>query len=82
MDDLDDRVTNWTEIGKRCSAGRRSLWMKVDIHPFEQRHSGVVAIELKAGREGDDAHVRITCDNPQFAELLELLLTARFAATT
>jgi hypothetical protein len=75
----------WTEIGKRCSAGRRSVWVRFLFRDGEHNviTPGVVeAIELKAGREGNDVELRITRENPQFAELLDLFLTAHFAATT
>ena len=62
----------WVEIGKRCSVGRRSLWMR----------STDMTLELCAGREGDDSYLLITRDHPLFAELLEVMSTARFAATT
>lgn len=40
----------------------------------------VEAIELRAGREGNDSYVRIDRTNPQFVELFEVLSTALFAA--
>lgn len=83
----------WVEIGKRCSAGRRSLWARwiYRREPTEEeqkigtrivRLDDVEAVELCAGREGDDAFVRIDRTNPQFVELENLLSTAEFAATT
>lgn len=44
--------------------------------------STVEAIELCAGREGDDSFMRITHDDKQFASFLALFLTARMAAET
>lgn len=76
---------DWIEIGKRCSANRRSLWVKFKFANTDSNFvhdSNVLAIELRAGREGDDAYIRITPDNPQFSELLDLFLVAQFAATT
>jgi hypothetical protein len=75
---------DWTEIGKRCSAGRRSMWVRFVFRSVDGAidPSVVDAVELKAGREGNDFEMRITCENPQFAELLDLFLTAHFAATT
>lgn len=84
----------WEEIGKRCSANRRSLWMRLtyckDVRKLTVEgddyvvagSSSVEKIELCAGRGGDDAYLVITKNNPQFAEVLEILLIARFAAAT
>ncbi len=57
-------------IGRIDSVGRRSLWLKEEPEAFE----------LRAGRDGADAHVRIASDNPQFRELEDVVSTARFAA--
>jgi len=67
----------WTEIGKRCSANRRSLWVRLTAD--EQAWS---VVELCAGREGDDSYVRIAHDNPLFHEILNVVTTAKFAAET
>jgi hypothetical protein len=63
-------MLGFTRIGRIDSVGRRSLWLK----------EGAGALELRAGREGDDAHVRITADNPQFREIDDVMSAARFAA--
>lgn len=60
----------YARIGRICGAGRRSLWMRYCDGGFE----------LRAGREGDDAYVRITKDNPQYIELLDVMSAAYFAA--
>lgn len=57
----------WQRIGRIDHTGRRSLWMR------EYGND----IELCAGREGDDAYIRIT--NEQWP-LMALLEIARFAA--
>lgn len=83
----------WIEIGKRCSAGRRSLWARWIYRSEateEEKKIGarisklddVEAIELCAGREGGDSFLRIDRTNPQFLEIEDLLSTARFGATT
>jgi hypothetical protein len=83
----------WVEIGKRCSTGRRSLWARwiYRTEPTQQekeigarvvRIDDVEAVELRAGREGDDVFVRIDRSNKQFMEIENLLSAARFAATT
>jgi len=61
----------YVRIGVLCSAGRRSLWL---------RWPEGGAIELCAGREGDDAHVRILIDDPLYGALRTLLAAAEFAA--
>lgn len=65
----------WRRIGRIDSVGRRSLWIRETWNS-----DGPVCIELCAGREGDDAYGRITPDNPQWAELEDVLSRARFAA--
>lgn len=74
----------WVEVGRRCSAGRRSMWARVHPKPEAIRDDGswyasaedVECVELCAGREGGDA------SNPQFAEVLQLVLTAIYATET
>lgn len=63
-------------IGRLDEVGRRSLWLR------EERGSATAAgaIELRAGREGDDAAVRITAENPLYLQLSAVLDCARFAA--
>lgn len=78
---------HWVDIGKRCSANRRSLWLKINPKPGHEEDNlitiaNVENIELCAGREGDDSYVKIPSTNPLFAELLDLFLTAQFAADT
>ena len=60
----------FVRIGRIDEARRRSMWLK------EERD----AFELIAGRSGEDAHVRVTRENPQFAELEQVMACARFAA--
>ncbi|OFV83113.1 MAG: hypothetical protein A2W26_04845 [Acidobacteria bacterium RBG_16_64_8] len=78
--------TGWVKIGATCSAGRRSLWLRVnykpDANPLVTLSNQVESFELCAGRGGDDAYVEIANDNPAFAELLDIMLTAQFAAET
>jgi hypothetical protein len=71
---------DWVRIGPKT--GRRSLWLRLEFSDDSVPYSvnTVPAFELRAGREGDDAHVRVSRDNPQYAELLDLVLTAQFAA--
>lgn len=57
-------------IGRIDVAGRRSLWLREETG----------AVELRAGREGDDERVRITADHPQYRDLASVLSAARFAA--
>lgn len=59
----------WRRIGRIDKQGRRSLWIR------ESRD----AVELCAGREGDDAYVRIP-DDASTRGLRDVLGCARFAA--
>jgi hypothetical protein len=56
------------------------------MQPGEERaitYTGRTAkFELCAGREGDDAYVSVDTTNPQFEQLLDVMLTAQFATTT
>lgn len=75
----------WVEIGKRCSAGRRSMWLKLKMfsnNAIIYSKDTVESIEVCAGREGDDSHIIITHDCNMFDELLDLFTTAQYAATT
>jgi hypothetical protein len=76
----------WVKIGATCSAGRRSLWLRVnyksDANPLVTLQDEVESFELCAGREGDDSYVKIAHDNPQFVDLLNVMLDARFASYT
>lgn len=60
----------WHRIGRIDKPRIRSLWIRESSD----------AIELCAGREGDDAYVRLTPDNPQWRDLWDVLSRARFAA--
>lgn len=63
-------LRGFNRIGRIDAVGRRSLWLKEENGAFE----------LRAGREGDDAHVRVTAENPQFQDLENVMSAARFAA--
>lgn len=74
MRNLED---GWVEIGKRCSANRRSLWLKIN---YSGGHDNTVtSIELCAGREGDDSYVLLDKSDSKFALLLDLFSTQQFA---
>lgn len=60
----------WRRIGRIDGQRRRSLWIRETSD----------ALELCAGREGDDAYVRITPENPQWRDFSDVLAAARFAA--
>jgi hypothetical protein len=66
--------SRWHRIGRIDSTGRRSLWIRETYGPDSS------VIELRAGREGDDAYVRLTPENPQWGQLSQVLGCARFAA--
>lgn len=78
---------DWIEIGKRCSANRRSLWVRlVPVDPDApltvRSTETIAAIELRAGREGEDAFARIDPSCPGFASVLDVILTQIFAVET
>lgn len=75
----------WVQIGLMCASGRRSLWWRVTEDP-DTKDGPPAAMELCAGREGDDAYARF--DRPQripegefrrYWDLWEVLSTAEFA---
>ena len=70
---------SWHRIGVD---GRRSLWVRfiMAVDSIEWTAETIAAIECRAGREGDDAEIRIDKTNPQFEPMLELFLTAEYAA--
>lgn len=72
------RIPGFDRIGRLDAAGRRSLWLRLD-YPTSPDPDWPV-IELRAGREGDDAAVSIGPDNPAYRDLLNVLYAARFAA--
>lgn len=82
---FDDQIGgDFTRIGP---AGRRSLWLRFNYEPSVSGDDAWIAtpetvesIELRAGREGDDASIKIGRDNPQFAELLGVMCVAVTAA--
>jgi hypothetical protein len=71
---------DWVRIGP---PGRRSVWLRLHFpDPTQLLFSPktVPYFELRGGREGDDAYLKIDSSNPQYAELLEMMLVAQFAA--
>lgn len=72
MNDLDKRLAceGFHRVGRIDSVDRRSLWM------LQERG----ALELRAGREGEDSRVRITSENPQYQEIHAVMAAARFAS--
>ncbi len=70
MNDEELAREGFHRIGRIDAQGRRSLWLREEID----------AIELRAGREGRDAHVRITSEHPCYNELRCIMACARFAA--
>lgn len=81
---IDDESEHWIRIGMMDSAGRRSLWFRtLPVGVFGDAttslESVVTALEMCAGREGDDSYVRVERDDPVFRDLLDVLTTAQFA---
>lgn len=67
----------WMRIGDIDHVRRRSLWVRLD---GEGRISN--PIELRAGREGSDAYVRIDADNPIFYAFQNVIETVAWALET
>ena len=59
----------WERVTPPDKAGRRALWMR------EVPGGG---LELCAGREGDDAYVKISSDHPEYKNLIDLLYTLQY----
>jgi len=64
----------WFRIGRWCSAERRSLWARLD--------SDSGAVELCAGREGDDAYVRVERGDAAHEGILDVVTYAKYATET
>ena len=69
----------WLRIGRLCSAGRRSIWVRENRSEIDGRYP-ITSYELCGGREGDDGYLLITADQPGFAIIDEWLGTAIFYA--
>jgi hypothetical protein len=59
----------WEQVGELDASGRRGLWMR----------AGDGFVEFCAGRDGDDAYVKVTADSATSRDLLEVIETARYA---
>lgn len=69
-------AAGWHRVGRYDGARRRALWVRfVDLDDMHLETT-CEAIELCAGREGDDAYVRIDKNDPRFGELLDVFLRA------
>lgn len=79
----DEYGLGYTQIGQWCDSGRRSLWCRItprresiidaDKDPwFVADPPNILFIELCAGREGDDAYVKIEPSHPLFEAMLDL----------
>ena len=73
----------WIRIGRYDRQRRRALWSRIVEQtgpPTEDGEDvGLEAIELCAGREGSDAFVRVTPDNPIFGDLFDCIARAEAA---
>jgi hypothetical protein len=56
----------WTRIGRYDTAMRRALWFRFSNAGFE----------LRSGREGDDSHITVTKEHPDYHALLMVFLRA------
>lgn len=67
-----DHAPCWLEVGRRCTTGRRSLWYR--------KKPG--ALEIRAGREGDDAVTTVRESSPHYRIMVTIMDYARFAHET
>lgn len=74
--------TGWFRIGRYDSARRRALWARIVLCPWDDEEwagairAEVAYIELCAGREGDDAYVKIDRKHPCFVDLEDCISRA------
>jgi hypothetical protein len=61
----------WVRIGQYDEPRRRSVWARISYRSFDP---GIMppaeCVELCAGREGDDAYVKVEPNNPAFRDLV------------
>lgn len=65
----------WVRIGRYDGSRRRAVWSR--LLPLDG-DTPYTAIEICAGREGDDDFVRIESDNPAFGALLSVISSAHW----
>ena len=75
-------ASGWRRIGRYDSAQRRALWVRVTVARTDNviDNADVRRIELCAGREGDDAYVRIEPGAPGWSDLIDVVLRSIDAA--
>lgn len=61
--------SGWVRIGRYDPVRRRALWARITAKIVGEHEHEVLSVELCAGREGDDAYVKVTPDNPIFRDL-------------
>lgn len=81
--------SGWVKIGITCASGRRSLWLRENFNQTQdlqiEEYKGykfhtLESFELCAGREGDDAYVKIINDgSKQVYDLWNVFITAQYA---
>ena len=59
----------WTRIGRYDKCRRRSTWARIEY----SEAAVAIAVELRSGREGDDAFARVEHGDPSFEALLNVL---------
>lgn len=62
----------WTRVSPVDSAGRRAIWCRAVFNDRDE----LLAIELRAGREGDDAYAVIHRSAPCFGQLANIFAYA------
>jgi hypothetical protein len=68
--------SGWVRIGVYDVTERRALWIRI-TEPTATDTNIPTKIELRSGREGDDAYVCLTPENPQWADLTDVLTRAQ-----
>jgi hypothetical protein len=62
----------WTRIGRYDRCRRRSTWARIE-YGSDSEEGVATAVEMRSGREGDDAFVRVERGDPSFDALLNVL---------
>ena len=71
------RRGDWIRVGRYDGCRRRALWVRFIGLDDTGMTTKCKAIEMCAGREGDDAFVKVVKrGNPLFADLLDVMLRA------
>lgn len=72
----DERGHGWCRLGEVDDVGRRAFWFRLvwDGEPDQLRLREIRAVEIRAGREGDDCAAVIHRSAPMFQQIVDALL--------